>query len=413
MALPLQAKTDALGRYYTCSEISTLLVSEMSPLRPCSVLDLGCGSGALSRAAAAHWAEAEFITVDLDAGIDFSGKCGKDKISFRHRHIQMDALSSALPSALNGEIQAAVCNPPFIAPKWRSGFSEILEAAGFSGCLPNLSTADSALLFLAQNLRLLVDGGSLGIILPDSLVSASRYRAFRKILLQKYSIARSIRLPRRSFANTDALGHILILEKSPPVNDFLELCEFDSVRGIIGRKNVTLDHAIHRMDYSYHAGNFLVSADHCFLNEITESLCRGSLSSGARKNHPGPIFHTTDMVGEYLYDWADLIQFGLEDEGFSAHRKRYTYAQPGDILLARVGRNLEIKIVGVGAGLPILTDCVFRLRVVPKYRELVLNQLSSVRGRDWIASRAYGVSAKQISKTDILQFPVYLKCDRS
>ena len=38
--------------------------------------------------------------------------------------------------------------------------------------------------------------------------------------------------------------------------------------------------------------------------------------------------------------------------------------------------------------------------------ERVLAQLSSRRGQSWLRSRCYGVSAKQLSKADLLTFPL-------
>ena len=81
-------------------------------------------------------------------------------------------------------------------------------------------------------------------------------------------------------------------------------------------------------------------------------------------------------------------------------------AEPGDILLARVGRNLEYKIIGVAEGYPVLTDCIYRIRVQEEHKKHVLQQLSSVEGKAWLSSRCYGVSAKQLSKADLLTFPI-------
>jgi hypothetical protein len=68
--------------------------------------------------------------------------------------------------------------------EWRKEYSEIIEDAGFSGSLPAITSTDAAVLFLAQNLRLIADGGNVGIIVPDSLVCAEKYLRFRASLLE-------------------------------------------------------------------------------------------------------------------------------------------------------------------------------------------------------------------------------------
>ena len=85
------------------------------------------------------------------------------------------------------------------------------------------------------------------------------------------------------------------------------------------------------------------------------------------------------------------------------------HAQAGDILMSRVGRNLARKIVGVLAGQKLITDCIYRIRVPKVLQKWVLRELTSARGQAWLESRVYGVSARQLSKADLLSFPLYVK----
>lgn len=277
---------DHLGRYYTKLDIGGLLIAQMSNIAPNRVLDLGAGAGALSRAALQRWGNIELVTVDVDADVRLHLKrlARAAAPGARHSHIHADALSDRLPRLLLAKasaIDTAVCNPPFIIPRWRAGFSEIIEDAGFSGCLPVLSDVDAALLFLAQNLRLMSETATLGIIVPDSLISASKYRLFRKELLQKYAVQRAIRLPRHSFLGTDAQAYILVIGKGATAAEKIPLQSFDTHSRMSSELFIDVDEAIDRLDFEYHAqrhGSSPLLPANRLLGSIALDIKRGSVS---------------------------------------------------------------------------------------------------------------------------------------
>ena len=165
------------GRYYTRPTVGRILVDLMRLRQPEGLIDLGVGGGSLTLAAAKRWSNLNLLTIDVDAT---SNRCLTTLLATEeirsHRHLRTDALEPSLAGLVReefGRFDAAVCNPPFTTPVWRKGFDVILEEAGFSGCMPVLADSDSALLFLSQALRLLGNGSTLGIILPDSLVSGA------------------------------------------------------------------------------------------------------------------------------------------------------------------------------------------------------------------------------------------------
>lgn len=409
-----RTSSDKLGRYYTKLDVGGLLISEMTDIEPIRVLDLGVGSGSLSRAALKKWGNIELLTVDVDNKIKNHLK-NLIEISpgTKHNHIHADALGNRLPKILSTTeflIDAAVCNPPFIIPKWRNGYAKIIEEAGFSGNISAISDVDAALLFLAQNLRLLSPKATLGIIVPDSIVSASKYRLFREELLRKYTLKKVIRLPRHSFVGTDAQAHILIIGKGLDIPREVSMMKFDADLGLSKKIAIDIEGAIERLDFDYHSQQKklnLFSKNTILLGDIAHEVKRGRLSSIEVKSSISPALHTTHMHIDFLGLWRNLSEFGrtLECHTFNP---RIVRAQPGDILMARVGRNLESKIFGINAGYPVLSDCVYLIRVPESIKETVLKQLSSPPGQAWIRSRCYGVSAKHISKADILKFPISL-----
>jgi type I restriction enzyme M protein len=406
-----QIGPDRLGRYYTKADIGHLLIDQMANHTPSRLLDLGAGGGSLSSAAINRWSGIEVLTVDIDRAVSARLiKCFGGEGSFKHRHIQADALSDRLPDLIFAkvdQIDTAVCNPPFIVPKWRKGFAQILEETGFSGCIPVVGDVDAALLFLAQNLRLLSNQATLGIILPDSLISATRYRRFRKELLQRYKVHKAIRLPRGSFSGTDALASIVIISKGSSTETTIKLSKLRDGRELEPELLVDIDEAVTRLDFDYHAQRLKGSRlgrEPAVLGSIVSELKRGSVSSSEARAGDVPIFHTSDMSLSLSGEWCDLGRFSQ----VSGELDGVIRAQPGDILVARVGRNLERKVLGVLKGSPFLTDCVYRIQVPEHYRDRVLAQLSCADGQAWLASRAYGVGAKQLTKADLLTFPLCL-----
>lgn len=400
--------TDYLGRYYTQELVSRLLVKLLPTEHPRSVLDLGAGDGSLSVAASSMWSDTALITVDVDydASKILRRRLRDGAFRGRHHHLPSDALGLGLKSELTQrEISPpgiAVCNPPFLVPKWRKGYGQLLEEAGFNGSLPAITSTDSAALFLAQNLRLLADGGSLGIIVPDSLVCAEKYLGFRASLLEKYEIFHAIRLPRGSFVGTDALAHILVITKCCPTSDVIRLSSLSSTTGPLLTIDVERDQAIRRLDYTYHAAQ-IMGGGVLKLSDVTIDLRRGNLNSAEVRSSSSFVLHTTDITTDMCGKWIDLSKHYYRP---SLKSQTTQVAEPGDVILARVGRNAAEKVIGVASGHVALSDCLYRLRVYPEYCDLVLRCLASASGRRWMDMHAYGVAARHISKTDLLNMPL-------
>jgi type I restriction enzyme M protein len=401
-------RSDRLGRYYTKSNVGSLLVGHMSGVQPTCVLDLGAGSGALSRAAANRWNKAHLVTVDIDlrsrhhlTDVAASGQ--------RHLHIRADALDRTLPERIRKKVTAidtAICNPPFVTPVWRTAFGEILEDAGLSGCIPVSGTVDAALVFLAQNLRVLHANGTLGIILPDTLACAAKYQLFREKLLARYCVHRAIRLTRYSFKNTDALAHIVIISKGGDNTGLVSLQMMPNSAGEAPEVKVDVEQAAKRLDHVYHSQPKQPIRRHHYrtrLGDVSE-IARGTITSAERRNLLFPVVHTSDLDGGKFRQWCDL-RLNSPPPSFCPDR-HLIQARPGDILIARVGRNLEGKIVGVHFGEPVLTDCVYRIRAPKRFRQGILEQLGGEQGRTWLESRTYGVSAKHLTKADLADFPL-------
>lgn len=401
MQLSRFSKTsDPLGRYYTASVVGALLVNSMGLTCPGTVLDLGAGNGALVGEAAKIWENSHFITVDIDAN---AGSALLPKLNGRvFTHHIADALDFALAERLGlqqGEADAALCNPPYLRPKWKKHFAEILEDAGLSHVLPRMSEVPSDLLFIAQNLRLLRNDGRLGLILPDSIVSGEKFASFRKTLIQKHRVERVIELPRRIFRNTDAKAHILIVAKHGKASEQITIQRLEENGLLSPQLKLPAEYGEKRLDYSYVAQTrgFSDFEQHK-IADVALCVARGSFSSTDRNSAGFPVFHTTDFS---THD--DSVPKAYRLSRKTEETATGIIASTGDILLARVGRNLSLKVCMVRSGRVAISDCILLLKVVPEYQEAILTYLRSDSGRLALEAASHGVGAKFITKNSLLE----------
>lgn len=405
----LSKTSDPLGRYYTNVQVGALLVRAMQLPQPGMVVDLGAGDGILVGEAAKVWPNANFITVDIDHQAGSAALPQLRGAAFRH--YVGDVLDVKLASKVGlpwGEADAALCNPPYVRPKWEKQFAEILEDAGLSHVLPRLSDIPADLLFIAQNLRFLRSGGRLGLILPDGIVAGEKFAAFRKTLTSQHQVERVIELPRRIFKHTEAKAHIVIVAKHGQGSNQIEFTRLEQ-NGLLSKPlYLASERNGGRLDYSFLAQisqPISQQISHTVtprkIRDVAMSVTRGVYSSIVRKSLPFPVFHTTDFSNQQA--WVG--------NGYKLHRDQATQvasvnpgsiAQTGDILIARVGRNLNQKVCMVRSGKVVISDCIFRLRVASAYQKPLLAFLRSEAGQAALAAVTHGVGAQFITTNALL-----------
>ena len=395
--------SDPLGRYYTSNIVGCTLVREMNLESPRVVMDLGVGDGALSKEAAKLWKTARFITVDIDNNI-------KKKNNITNScHYTHDVLNSQLHTQIGlslGSVDGAICNPPYLRTRWRKDFAVILEDAGLSGVFPSIRDVGADVLFIAQNLRFLRPSGRLGLILPDGVLAGEKYTQLRRILLTQHQVERVIELPRRIFKKTDAKAHIVILTKKEHADKPILVERMESDGSLSSCRQIPISTAIRRLDYSYlESQNQCKSSSGFILGDVCEALTRGQLSSVDVRYSNTNIFHSTDFPNisnnlcptvpkKFLISKAQSLLLNT------------IIAHAGDILICRVGRNLEQKICYVNKGHVALSDCVYKLQVGKEFRQEIMNFLCGGIGRSRLNVLAHGVGAKYLSKVDLLNFMV-------
>lgn len=402
--------SDPWGRYYTSAEVSRSLVERIEVYKPKVVLELGSGSGSLCSAAASRWHDARLVTVDVDRQAQKRLCADKVHADSKHSHFVHDALDEALSDKIGlrlGTVDVAVCNPPYIRPRWRSGFGRILEDAGLSGTLASLRDAGADLLFLAQNLRLLRRNGKLGLILPDGLVTAERFSGVRQALMRQHNVEQVVQLPRGVFKNTEAQTYLAVLSKMAGETEHVKLRQMGQDGQLSAVIEVPQDLAVKRLDYTFHAQPSVQrgrgSLQPIAVGAAVTDVVRGTICSSAIAEFPVPVFHLCDF-GEYAGEQAVRIvpkHFSLGKQSARIASRNARLALPGDILLARVGRRLESQLALVVHGPCVISDCIFALRTTDEHRERMYRFFESEAGRRALATSAHGVAARFLSKTNL------------
>lgn len=402
---------DAWGRYYTSPQVSQTLVDAMTGVRPKLVLELGAGEGALASAAQRKWKSASYVTVDTDSAARASLR-GLASKGF-HIHHAHDALDDELADRIGvplGSVDVGLCNPPYLRPRWRSSFGRILEDAGLSGALQSVHDAGADLLFIAQNLRLLRHRGKLGLILPDGLITGQKYRGVREALLRQHRVELVVQLPRRAFAKTEAQTYLLVLSKRVGETQNVTLSEMNDVGEISAPIAIPADRAMLRLDYAFHALRTAKTSPtdvphlQKTLGDFVQELLRGTTSSNQIHACPVPVFHLGDFpAGTKAASLPKVpARFIQSVDKVLPLPGGYKVARAGDILIARIGRDLQEKVCLLPRGACVISDCVFAVRAAPEHREMLLAYLLSEDGRAALKAASHGVGAKYLSRSDVL-----------
>lgn len=396
--------SDSLGRYYTADEVSRLLITEMQVISPKLIVDFGVGRGALTKAAVKRWTEAKFITVD----IDFAAYAIGSEIG-HHQHHVGDVLSHNLHKEIGielGSVDAAICNPPYIKPDWKEDFSTILKEAGLDGVISNTCDVTADILFIAQNIRFVKDNGKIGLIVPDGIVAGDKFLEFRRKLLNNHRIDSVIELPRNIFSRTEAKTHIVIITKNANSTNQIKLTSFENFDDSEQILLISHKQAIRRMDYSYYKfEESLGTGGSSSLRKYVQDIKRGNLNSREVRASSRAIFHSTSFPKK-MNGVAPAVpsEFILDEKEIGGINT--IVASEGDILICRVGRNLEQKICFVPFGHVAISDCIFRLRVEPQMKHFVLRFLVSTSGQNALANLSHGVGAKYITIEDLLDLRI-------
>tara|TARA_R110001583_G_scaffold170237_1_gene323637 strand:+ start:6973 stop:8118 length:1146 start_codon:yes stop_codon:yes gene_type:complete len=334
----------SLAQYYTADNFSNLLVSQLQSKTVSKVLDIGCGQAGLLNAASKRWSKAKLIGYDIDP-LNYSISCNNLKLQYG------DGLDPDLSNKILdtfGSVDVSVSNPPYLNIDYNKAVKDILKKAGLYDAIPSkLKVIPAELVFIAQNLLVLKEGGELGIILPASLVSGEKWKGVREYLLERYIISKSIQFPTTAFKKTETSTFALCLKNKEKKNK-----NIITLNDHFFNKSIEIDKesAIKRMDFSYY--NFK-SQDEKLQTKVTlTSLFRGNRTDKDLRESNCKYLHTSDLKN--VFQTIDLkSDFSLDNT---------KCATKGDLVVSRVGSRCVGKSAFIKSGTIPISDCLFVIR---------------------------------------------------
>ena len=387
---------DALGRYYTTDIISTLLINNLETSKPKRILDLGVGDASLTIAAYARWEKAKYFATEIEPR---KATAIEKKLAFI-KVLNYDTLQPNASTKLKvkfGSIDIAICNPPYVRVDNKEKYNGLFKSVGCKN-FSNLLRITSEIVFFAHNLKLLKHDGELGIIVSDSLITGKEFKIFRKTIFEKFNVRRIIQLPDNIFNKTEARTHIIFISKTKSSSKTCELLA-SNIQGELSEKIIVANNLlIDRMDYQFHSANIHAKAGTKTLKQIGAVIKRGKFSYKELRQSKLSFFHSVHFKENGVNICFDK----------PVAKKHHSYsANEGDILMCRVGKRVVGKVAIVKFGRVVNSDCIYRITVPKRYRQVLLKSLRSEEGKAWLHAFAHGVCSQVISKSDLENFPIF------
>ncbi len=233
-----KGKADAVrvyGRYFTPPEVVQFLVSAVDPKPGNRILDFACGSGGFLGQAVRHLLKTHGASSDDIAsclfGWDIDETCVMATRTFLELMLpgrqntlniwRKDGLTTkqrfdweeSADEFEAGNFDIVLSNPPAgDLPSAFGGLEEEYRFAGKGRGRQNLYEVA----FLEQAVRMVKDGGRIGIVLPEGIFANAQLKTVREWLLQSVTVHAVVGLPRGIFPFTPSKMCAVVMTKKPP-----------------------------------------------------------------------------------------------------------------------------------------------------------------------------------------------------
>lgn len=394
-----KSKEKSLGQVLTPPNLASRLAQSFSGPNK-TWLELGIGSGRIAQACIDQLQPKLYLGVDIDS--DILATCHPFACT---QLIQADVLNTSLLHQVIGDqkFDCVVGNPPY-------GLSPISYQAQerLSYLCPNLPSTSLwgqlDLFFVLESLSKLKRPGQAAFIVSSTLIENYKFKSFREQLLSEASEIECYELPLSTFkGKAEVRSFLLILRYTSTKTNNCQVIigKIDGEQfNIVDQQIISVEEGISNLNFSHHRflqfDATLRKRRNCVpLNELGVKISRGSKSK-SEFNHLGIThFHLSDFPNN-----------STEIHSYSHFNDRFKSAQPGDILIPRVGsRCLTRQAIMIKGSIP-FTDSIYRLQLPANHRHPVLSWLSSAEGQIWRELAAQGSCAKHLTLKSLLSMPI-------
>ncbi len=377
----MNAEAKKLSQFYTNADLSQLMAEKISDYKTLKVFDLGAGKGALLKPFFKRNKEGlkYILAVDID-----NHNCEY----LNTKKIKVENVDSSKKKNINnlilkhGLFDACVINPPFRFVAVEKNEIEVLNDFGLEKYSSH-KKIPSEIIFLINAMSLLRVGGVCAAILPDRIVTSSKWKFFRETLINNFYLKEVVSIPEKSFAKTEAIAHVLVLVKKLSHQKIM-LSHVNNLRTI----SVAREEFVNRGDFGFYFNKQKI-------NEVLNGdyyIYRGRLSFKEIKALKCKYVHTNNICS--LNNFFDERVESLDLLAEKIVRR-------GDVVVARVGTRVIGKVNMVRSSGFLPSDCIIVIRsknwlsMIKIFRLLKSGKLSKM-----IVSNAKGVAAKYITLND-------------
>ena len=196
------------------------------------------------------------------------------------------------------------------------------------------------------------------------------------------------------FEKTETYAHILIINNTKPQETHKISFSILKNNKLVNQDIKTNKDVSERLDF-YNTSQ----AGSMSLGDVIQSISRGNHSSKFIKNNPDcNIFHTTDF--------DDINAKYISNKFYTDEPRFAKYAQKGDVIIARVGRDFFKKIKVVRKNYLKISDSIIVIRPIKNKTDFIYSYLKSKQGQMQLKANSQGTGAKYITHSQILNLPV-------
>ncbi len=309
------------SKYYTPLPVARQLMGLVQFKDHCNVVDICCGSCNLLSAAREQNKKLDYLGVDIDPVETPDFRIIKDdgRVFARKHPKQFDY---------------ALANPPF----GNSGKDSLAESL-FVGDYVGINSSRLEIEMLVANLLLLKKDGVLLIILPSTTVDGTSTINIRRTIAAKHHIHSIINMPLNAFCPHRIKCSAIIIEKRKN-NGGVATQTYSMNSDYL----LTKTGAINHKDIA--AGNWTKTTAK---TKPPFSIHQGKIPSQMFSETGEEVLHS----GKFATNWMPSVRFAQIPEQTTT----MIYAEPGDILISRIGASAGQKMLYSGP-VKLISDCL-------------------------------------------------------